>query len=123
MPILTPLERRSPAARLLVALVYAALVLGAVTMLYPFLIMLGSSMTSALDVQEYRVLPRYFTDEALLFRKHVEEKYGGKIDLLNALYGTDALKFEEGPVPPLESSSSSSSNHPGLIRDWRAFLA
>src|SRR5262245_15019613 len=107
MPILTPVERRSPGVRALLGAIYVGLILGALTMVYPFLVMIGSSMTSALDVQEYRVVPRYFTDDATLFRKHVEEKYGGKIDLLNALYGTDALKFEEvlppGALPRLAS--------------------
>lgn len=117
MPILSPLERKSPAARALLGMVYALLILGAVTMLYPFLVMLGSSMTTAMDVQEYRVVPRYFTDEAVLFRKHIEEKYGAKIDVLNALYGTDALKFEEVPVPRAPRGAAR------IVADWREFLA
>lgn len=117
MPILTPLERRSPAARALLGIVYALLTVGAVTMVYPFLVMLGSSMTSAMDVQQYRVVPRYFTDEAVLFRKHVEEKYGAKIELLNALYGTDALKFEEVPLPAAPRGTDR------IVADWREFLA
>src|SRR5207249_11074002 len=102
MPILTPVERKSPAVRALLAGVYFLLALGAVTMVYPFLVMVGSSMTSAVDLQQYRVVPRYFTDDVMLFRKHVAEKYGGKIETLNALYGSDALKFEEvlPPHPP-----------------------
>src|SRR5690349_18128649 len=86
-------------------------------MVYPFLEMLGSSMTSALDVQEYRVVPRYFTDDAVLFRKHVEEKYGGKIDVLNTLYGTDLLRFEEVQPPAAPAGVGR------LVADWRAFAA
>src|SRR5262245_1953012 len=115
MPILTPLERKSPAARALLGVVYVLLLAGAVTMVYPFLVMIGSSLTSTMDVQEYRVLPRYFGDEAVLFRKHVEEKYGAKIDLLNALYGSDALKFAEVPVPETPSGVAA------LMAEWRGF--
>src|SRR3954454_22777645 len=117
MPILTPLERRSPAARALVAVVYALLLIGAVTMVYPFLIMVGSSMTSAMDVLEYRVVQRYFTEEAVLFRKHVEEKYGAKIDLLNVLYGIDALKFEEVPPPQAPAGAAA------RVAEWQEFVA
>src|SRR5437762_14230681 len=113
MPILTPLERRSPAARALVGVIYTLLLVGAVTMVYPFLIMVGSSMTSAMDVLEYRVAPRYFADEEVLYRKHAEEKYGAKIELLNALYGIDALKFEEVPVPQAPAGAAT------LVAEWR----
>jgi multiple sugar transport system permease protein len=117
MPILSPLERRSPATRVLLGLAYLLLTLGALTMVYPFLVMVGSAMTSDLDVREYRVLPRYFTEDAALYRKHLEEKYGGKIDLLNALYGSDALRFEEVPLPRPPAGSAR------LVADWREFLA
>src|SRR5205823_2895002 len=116
-PILTPLERRSPAARALVGVIYTLLLVGAVTMVYPFLIMLGSSVTSTMDVLEYRVVPRYFTDEAVLYRKHLEEKYGGKIELLNSLYGIDALKFEEAPAPKPPAGAAA------LVREWQEFVA
>jgi multiple sugar transport system permease protein len=117
MPILTPLERRSPGARGLVAVVYALLLVGAVTMVYPFLIMVGSSMTSTMDVLEYRVVPRFFRNEAVLFRKHVEEKYGEKIERLNSLYGMDALKFEEVRVPQAPAGAGA------LVAEWREFVA
>src|SRR5262245_46813145 len=99
MPLLTPLERRSAPVRLLLAAVYAMLALGAATMLYPFLVMVGSSLTSAVDVEEYQVVPRYFRDDVALFRKHLDEKYASRIDTLNALYGADFLKFAEVTPP------------------------
>jgi len=61
--------------RALIAFIYAVLILGACTTVYPFLIMLGSSLTSLCDFQQYRVVPLYLYDDEALRVKYLDDKY------------------------------------------------
>jgi len=61
--------------RSLIAFIYVVLILGACTTVYPFLIMLGSSVTSLCDFQQYRVIPRYLYNEEALRVKYLDDKY------------------------------------------------
>lgn len=54
MAVLLPIERRSGKARLLLALVYAILILGGVTMVWPFLIMVVGAFCGPYDYYRYR---------------------------------------------------------------------
>ncbi|MCX7803832.1 MAG: ABC transporter permease subunit [Planctomycetota bacterium] len=87
MPILPKTGRRSPGMRLLIALLYVLLTLGSVTMIYPFLLMVATGITSGMDSGEYRVVPRYLYDDHVLFAKYLETKYGG-MGLFNGLAQT-----------------------------------
>ena len=109
MPVLTQLERKSLPARALLAVVYALLTLGALTMVYPFLLMVGTSMTSVMDVLEYRVLPRYLTEDAALYQRHVEEKYAGKIATL-----TERIRRAQQTVQQQEQQASDAKLQTGI---------
>jgi ABC-type glycerol-3-phosphate transport system permease component len=67
--ILPTVGRRTWKLRLVIAGLYIALSIGAVTMVYPFLLMLASSVTSGADVNSYSILPRYVYNDAALFPK------------------------------------------------------
>lgn len=117
MPILPKVGRRSPGIRLLLAALYAVLTLGAVTMVYPFLLMLATSITSSTDTNEFRVLPRFLYQEEPLFIKYVDDKYEGDIEAINLLYHTDFKKAEQITLPD-------GMNDPAMQRqvaEWRAF--
>ena len=75
MPIIPTIGRKSLKMRSLIAFVYVVLVLGACTTVYPFMIMLGSSVTSLNDFQQYRVIPRYLYNEEALRVKYLDDKY------------------------------------------------
>jgi multiple sugar transport system permease protein len=112
--------RRSLRVRLLIGALYAVLTIGAVTMIYPFLIMLATSVKSGVDSNDYQVVPKYLYDPAALFAKYAETKYAGNMDQINDYYGGDFLKLENirppqtGPLTPGESA---------LVRDWNEFRA
>ena len=53
-------ERKSWKARLIIALIYSFLALGAVTMVYPFAIMLSSSLASNYDYQRHDIAVKGF---------------------------------------------------------------
>lgn len=96
---------RSPRVRAGVALIYAALVLGAVTTLYPFLLMVSIGAKSQVDYNEYgprALVPRYFFDDSALYKKYLEDRYANNVDDLNAAHNTDYARVADA-TPPSES--------------------
>ena len=118
MSIIPKVGRRSVKLRLTIAALYLALSAGGVTMVYPFLLMLSSSITSGADVNSYRVIPRYVHDTTALFPKYAEDRYAGDIELINQYYGTDFAKVDDVTPPGIDATS------PQVIRearDWDEF--
>src|SRR5436309_1456865 len=99
MPLIPVIGRRQPKMRLLIALLYTVLSLGAVTMVYPFVVMIGTSFTSPVDHDEFRPIPAYLTDDTWLFRKYVEAKYNEDIPKFNAQLSNDVATFKD-LMPP-----------------------
>ncbi len=107
--------------RLLIAWLYGALTLGAVTMVYPFLLMLSTSVTSSTDTNEFRLWPRYLTDTDALFAKYVDDKYAGDLERINDLYGAAFSKLDQ--VRPLADANSAANRRlAALWGDFRATL-
>lgn len=78
---------------------YIVLSLGAVTMVYPFLLMIGASLSSDADYAEFRPVPRYLYDPTALFAKEVEIRYNGDMIRINQRYGTDWANLQ-AVTPP-----------------------
>ncbi len=75
MPIISEIGRKHWRLRLLIGSIYLILSLGAVTMVYPFAMMLSISFCSKADHEENRLIPRWFYSEDALYRKYVAAKY------------------------------------------------
>ena len=114
MPIIARVGRKSLRVRILIGLIYAVLITGSVTMVYPFAIMVSGSFKSPVDEHDYDIIPRYFYDDNMLFRKYVEERHNESIQNMNALCRTSYTRFEDVYPPAVYS--------PALLADWRAFL-
>jgi ABC-type glycerol-3-phosphate transport system permease component len=117
MPIIPKVGRKAFSTRLLIAALYLTLGLGSVTMVYPFLLMLATSITSSTDTNEFRIVPRYLYQEQPLFAKYVDDKYEGDIGLINTLYHTD-FKKADAVAPPGPNDRTKDAD---LVREWRAF--
>jgi len=63
MPLIDTVGRKSLKTFLIFTALYLFLVLGGITMVYPFLLMLAGSTTNEVDYMEYRVIPKYFYDD------------------------------------------------------------
>ncbi|MFA5863347.1 MAG: carbohydrate ABC transporter permease [Phycisphaerae bacterium] len=74
MPVIPVVGRKSFGMRMLIGAVYALLALGAVTMIYPFGLMLATATTGNADWEQFRMIPRYWTDMAEQFRKYIIDK-------------------------------------------------
>ena len=112
MPIITQIGRKAWRLRLLVWSIYAVLSIGAVTMVYPFLMMLSLSLSSAADFKENRLVPRYFYDEDALFRKFANVKYI-ELDQFNMRHRSKYPDFTYGGA--FEVMSSSTANWPRIV--------
>lgn len=117
MPLIPTVGRKAPSIRVLIATIYVVLALGAVTMVYPFLLMLSTSVTSSTDTNEFRVVPRYLYQDAPLFAKLMDDKYAGDVDAINARYHTAFKKTEE-----LRPAPKPAGERAAILRAWQAFV-
>ncbi|MDD5598870.1 MAG: carbohydrate ABC transporter permease [Victivallaceae bacterium] len=76
MSIISKGGRRSLKVRLIFTGIYTILIAGTITMVYPFLLMLSSSVTSAFDFDDLRIVPEYLANDDALVKKHLYAKYG-----------------------------------------------
>ncbi|MCL5104356.1 MAG: ABC transporter permease subunit [Armatimonadetes bacterium] len=119
MAIIPKIGRKTWKMRLVIAGLYIVLSLGALTMVYPFLLMLGTSITSGADVNDFAIVPSYLRDNNALFPKYVEDRYAGDIELVNQYFGTDFAKIES-VIPPKTAPRSPSVRN--AADDWDRFV-
>ncbi|MEI8242177.1 MAG: carbohydrate ABC transporter permease [bacterium] len=109
MPLISTVGQRAPSVRLLHAGMYILLLLGAVTMAYPFLLMLSMSTAGRGESREFRLVPRFWTSDAALFKRYL---------LDTVPYLTPAWRPGE-EVPASELASWFGKDHWYLPRDVR----
>ncbi len=75
MAVLLKVERGTFKARVFLALVYAALSLGGLTMVWPFLVMFASSLAGPYDYHRFSPVPRALWDRGDRFMRYVASCY------------------------------------------------
>ncbi|MDY0148780.1 MAG: ABC transporter permease subunit [Kiritimatiellia bacterium] len=117
MPILSPIGRKSPKTRGLIAFFYVMLLVGSLTMLYPLGLMVAGSTKSIADLRDTVLVPRFLVSDDALWQKHLEALFNESTDALNIAFDSDFIQFSDIPLPV--------PNTPGavLVPLWRAFLA
>jgi len=115
MALIPVVGRKTWKMRALIGALYLALALGAVTMVYPFLVMLGASVESQYEKTSYDLIPRYLHSDAALFGKYAEDKYRGDIVQINAAYGTDYAALQD-VAPPSTAGGA-------RAQEWDRFAA
>ncbi|NIA06164.1 MAG: ABC transporter permease subunit [Actinobacteria bacterium] len=101
MPIISEIGSRSLKVRLVYGTIFLVLSIGAVTMIYPLMLMLSGSVKSQTDIMKISPWPRYWFDELALFQKYTESKYNVSLpEIEKAWHRTVRIydKIEE-PVP------------------------
>jgi multiple sugar transport system permease protein len=128
MPIISSIERRTGPGRLAVGTIYALLIIGAISMVYPFLLMLRLATADAVDQHSLSPLPAFWWDEDVLVRKYLEDQYSEKGQQLSYAYGStewtsfaQAKGFWEKSFKPLESVPFSAIEQ--RTTDYREYLA
>ncbi|HVK04453.1 MAG TPA: ABC transporter permease subunit [Armatimonadaceae bacterium] len=99
---------------------YAVLILGAVTTLYPFLLMVSTATKSQVDFNDYSpdtLIPRYLRDERPLFTKYAEDRYANNLDDVSAAYNATIDK----PQSVLPPGNADDPQVRELADSWAAF--
>ena len=118
MALIPVVGRRSPQMRLFVALLYLILTVGAITTVYPFMVMIGESLTSNYDKTTFPVVPAFVYNIPALFGKYADDKFSGDIGDTNASYRTDFAKADE-VTPPTGALDVPAAR----VADWKTFFA
>ena len=77
MSLIGPVGRKRPRARIAIAMLYVVLTIGAITTLYPFVLMITTGLKGPTDQSDNRVIPSYLVDNIELQKKYVDDKYAG----------------------------------------------
>jgi len=75
MPLISTIGRRSWKVRATFAAIYFVLAVGAISMVYPLLLMLSGSAKSETDFAWAGPVPQYLWDDGILWMKYIESKY------------------------------------------------
>lgn len=117
MPIISEIGKRSWRVRLLYAIIYTVLIIGAVTMIYPLLLMLSGSVKSEADSWSIKPYPEFWFDDLILFQKYTESKYNVIVQDAQQAWCKPVMSWRIIEKPAPVSSE--------LIRDfcnWRASI-
>lgn len=126
MPLLPQVGRRSRKNRLLISSIYTVLLLGSVTMVYPFLMMVSSSFTSHIDYADFVLVPEYLVNENRLMMKYLLHKGNLQFERkLEEFYRPVIRKFNDpkgAPTPDFQIDQMLDKE--GTVRwiaDWYEF--
>lgn len=114
MAIIGKVERKSWKVRLLNISIHILLLLGAVTMIYPLLIMISGSIKSNVDFFSFSLFPEYIYDQSLLFKKYLHTKFNNNSTRIFHLFRLPVGSLINMPDP--ENLSRERSN------DFKQFL-
>ncbi len=111
--IISKIESKSLKGKILYGLIFLFLTVGSLTMLYPFALMVSGSLRSELDETDLDLLPSFFHNTDVLYRKFLETKYNQRVGDLNQATLQQNFSFRQAAIPP--------AGNPRLIRDFERF--
>ncbi len=115
MSFFSPITERSPGVKGFFLAVYVLLILGAVTMIVPFLVMVTGSMSGTFDGGGFSLYPKLLVSKVHLWRRYLESKYQGNPELIQIAWGDPSATFRTVPLPTAAPESP-------LVPLWRRFL-
>ncbi len=115
MSIISTIGRKSLRVRLLIWTIYALLSLGAVTMLYPFMLMVAGSSKSDVDKTEIALVPAFLRQEDALYRKHIEGLFNESLQMMQVAYDSNICDFKKIALDPQPNAK--------LAKFWLEFIA
>ncbi len=114
MSIIGKVARRDPKTRILNLSIHLILILGSLTMLYPFLLMLSSSIKSAVDSTRMELIPAYLYSDEALYQKYLESRYNEESSRLMDNYPGSWISFAEVSLPQDANAA--------IYQDWQEFI-
>ena len=113
MPIISKVGSKSWGVRLLCLGMYALLIAGGITMVYPFLLMLAGSVKSEADAFLITPYPEFWRSDAVLFQKYAESKHNASLDECRLAWNQ--------PVPNWRRVTATPALEPAVVTDFRAW--
>ena len=99
MSLVSKVGRKRPRARIALTILYLILTIGALTTLYPFLLMVSIGFKGPTDQSDNILVPKYFGDDQELLTKYLDDKYSGEAGIIaSTRIGTDqseVAKYDE----------------------------
>lgn len=77
MSLVSKVGRKRPRARIALAILYALLTIGAITTLYPFMLMVSTGLKGPTDQNDNTLIPKFFSQKDELLTKYLADKYAG----------------------------------------------
>ena len=114
MGIISEIGRKNIKVRLLIWCISISLVVGAMTMIYPFALMLSGSSKSTVDVSENELIPSFLKDDQIMYQKSVEAFFNEESDVFQSAYGIQNGDFKQLEIPE--------DINPILVNDWDKFV-
>ncbi len=112
MGMISTVGRNSFKVRMLLCGIGVALLLGAMTMIYPFGLMIAGAAKTPVDAAENRLIPAFLTGDEAYYRKAMEAFFNEREIQLQQTYRVDAGTFAELKLPQKSE----------LVADWLEFL-
>ena len=104
MPIISHVGAKSLSVRLTYSVLFAVLLLGCATMIYPLILMLTGSVKSDADYNDMSAYPKYWMESGPLFQKYAESKYNGSVDQAEIQWWRRVGIWDQIPRPEKSSA-------------------
>ena len=114
MGIISEIGRKDIKVRVLIWAISISLIVGAMTMVYPFALMISGSSKSTVDISENKLIPSFLVDEEILYRKSVEALFSETSDVYQSSYDVQNGDFKKLEIPKDMNQS--------LVNDWNQFI-
>lgn len=89
MPLIGRVGRKRFRARFAMSVLYLVLSLGAVTTLYPFLLMAGTGLTGITDQNDNKIIPDFIQQDEKLLVKFTTDKFSGNESLIQSVHALE----------------------------------
>ena len=98
MPLVGKVGRKRFRARFAMTMVYLLLIAGAITTVYPFLIMVTTGFKGPTDQNDNKLVPQFWSNDENLLTKYRDDKYSGSLELMTTMSigdGADTHGYNE----------------------------
>ncbi len=116
MGIISEIGRKDIRVRLLIWTISISLIVGAMAMVYPFALMISGSSKSSVDLSENKLIPRFLTDDKIMYQKSVEALFNEYSNVFQSAYDIQNGDFKQLKLPDEKDIN------PVLVNDWNEFI-
>lgn len=114
MGIISTIGRKHIKVQALIWSITILLILGGITMVYPFALMIAGSSKSAVDVSETAIIPAFLTEPKALYQKTVQGLFNELGEAMQSTYDINNGDFKQLNLPPDDNKI--------LTGEWADFI-